>query len=391
MDLNYSASELAFRHEVRSWLWENIPADLREKVQFYEELTKEDLLRWHRILAAKGWIAPAWPIEWGGQDWTAVQHYIFDVEYALAGAPPIPPLARSMCGPILLKFGTEEQKRRFLPRIYSGDDFWCQGYSEPGAGSDLAALQCSAAREADHFVVNGQKTWTTLAHFADWIFCLVRTAPVTTKRQAGISFLLIDMTTPGVSVRPLELMDGGREVNEVFFDNVRVPVENMVHEENRGWEVAKHLLGHERLHNGRIGESRRELLKLKEFAAAIMKNGAPLTQDPRFRDKLSRIEIDLIALEVTNMRFVDQVRRTGKIGADVSILKIKGTEIQQAITELKLDAAGPMGHPTDGTFDPEDRATRAVARRHLNYRKTTIYAGSNEIQRNILAKASLGL
>ena len=390
MDLNYSNDELAFRDEVRSWLSKNLPEDLSEKVARYEHLSRDDLLRWHRILAKKGWVAPAWPKEWGGTGWNVVQRYIFEEELGYAGAPPLVPFGLMMCAPVLLRFGTEAQKQRFLPRIHDGDDFWCQGYSEPGAGSDLASLKTKARRvnggEGDHYVVNGQKTWTTLAHYADWIFCLVRTDLGSGKRQEGISFLLIDMKSPGVTVRPLILMDGAHEVNEVFFDDVKVPAENLVHEEGKGWTVAKYLLGHERMNTGRIGASKRELARLKQFAAAQTKDGRPLIEDPRFRDKLSRVEVELMALEITNLRFLDRMRRTGQPpGADVSMLTIKGTEIQQALTELMMQAAGPLAA---GAPDP---FTAGLAPRYCSYRKTTIYAGSNEIQRNIIAKMTLGL
>ncbi len=392
MDLNYSADELAFRDEVRAWLRANLPADLREKVARYEELAKEDLLRWHRILAKQGWIAPWWPREWGGTDWDVVRRYIFEEECGYAGAPPLIPFGITMCAAVLLEFGTEAQKRRFLPRIYHGDDFWCQGYSEPGAGSDLASLKTRAVREGDRYVVNGQKTWTTLAHFADWIFCLVRTDPAA-KKQEGISFLLIDMKTPGVTVRPLILMDGGHEVNEVFFDDVNVPAENLVHEEGKGWTVAKYLLGHERMNTARIGGSRRELERLKALAARETKDGRPLIEDPRFRDRLTRVEVELMALEITNLRFLDQLRGGRPPGAEVSLLKIRGTEIQQALTELTLDAIGPRAAAVaavDG-FAGFDTEGATIAPRYCNFRKTSIYAGSNEIQRNIVAKMSLGL
>ena len=257
MDLNYSPEETAFRDEVRGWIRQNLPDTLREKVLNYRELSKDELLSWHRTLAKKGWVAPFWPKEWGGTDWTVVQRYIFEEECEAAGCPPVVAFGVRMCAPVLLRFGTPEQKQRFLPRIYNGDDFWVQGYSEPGSGSDLASLKTRAVREGDHYVVTGQKIWTTLGHYGDWIFCLVRTDPNRAKRQEGISFLLIDMRSPGITVRPIVLMDLGHEVNEVFFDEVRVPVENLVHEENKGWTVAKYLLGYERMNTGRIGESRR--------------------------------------------------------------------------------------------------------------------------------------
>ena len=376
MDLNYSSEELAFRDEVRAWLTANLPADLRDKMASYEHLSKEDLVRWHRILAKQGWVAPSWPKEWGGTGWNVVQRYLFEEELGYAGSPPLIPFGLTMCAAVLLRFGTEAQKKRFLPRIYQGDDFWCQGYSEPGSGSDLASLKTKALKSGDHYVVTGQKIWTTLAHYADWIFCLVRTDPGSEKRQDGISFLLMDMKAPGITVRPLILMDGAHEVNEVFFDDVKVPAENLVHEEGKGWTVAKYLLGHERMNTGRIGESKRQLAALKEFSASRR-------NDERFRDRLSRLEIELTALEITNLRFLDRMRRSGQPpGADVSMLKIRGTEIQQGLTELMMDAADPAAN---------DDFSSSIRKKYLSTRKTTIYAGSNEIQRNIIAKMTLGL
>jgi alkylation response protein AidB-like acyl-CoA dehydrogenase len=393
MNLNYSAEEGAFRDEVSDWLRDHLPADLQQKVLEYRHLTRDDLQRWHAILAQKGWVAPSWPSEWGGTDWNVVQRYIFDEACGYAGAPPLVPFGLLMCAPVLFKFGTQAQKERFLQPIYSGDAFWCQGYSEPGAGSDLASLRTTAVRHGDRYVVNGQKIWTTAAHIADWIFCLVRTSPATERKQDAISFLLIDMRTAGITVRPLILMDGEHEVNEVFFDDVEVPVENRVHEEGKGWTVAKYLLGHERMNTARIGASQRELERLKEFASRQRKNGKPLIDDPRFRDKLSRVEIELMALAITNLRFLDQLRSGQTPGAEVSMLKIKGTEIQQALTELMMEAAGPAAQPfaAVGGNDRFDRFIASLAPRYCNYRKTTIYAGSNEIQRNIIAKHALGL
>jgi alkylation response protein AidB-like acyl-CoA dehydrogenase len=391
MDLNYSPEELAFRDEVRSWLQTNLPHDLREKVANYQELSRDDLLGWHRILARKGWIAPEWPVEWGGNDWTVVQRYIFEEECAFAGCPPLIPFGLKMCGPVLHRFGTPEQKQRFLPGIYNGDVFWCQGYSEPGSGSDLASLKTTAVRQGDYYIVNGQKIWTTWGHHADWIFCLVRTDQGA-KKQEGISFLLFDMKTPGITIRPLILMDGAHEVNEVFFDDVKVPAENLVHRENDGWTVAKYLLGHERMGTGGIGGSKRELAKLKALATKEMRNGKPLLEDPRFRDKVSRVEVELMALEITNLRFLDQLRGGRAPGAEVSLLKIKGTEIQQTLTELLVEVMGPLTQPFRAIEAMDfDTSTAALLPRYFNYRKTTIYAGSNEIQRNIIAKATLGL
>jgi hypothetical protein len=303
------------------------------------------------------------------------------------------PFGVRMCAPVLLRFGTDAQKKTYLPRMYNGEDFWCQGYSEPGSGSDLASLKTRAVRQGDHYLVTGQKIWTTLAHYADWIFCLVRTDTKSEKRQDGISFLLIDMKTPGITVRPIMLMDGGHEVNEVFFDAGKVPAENLVHEEGKGWTVAKYLLGYERMGTGNIAVSKRELLRVKDLASKAMKDGKPLLDDPRFRDRLTRVEVELMALEITNLRFLDQLRGGRPPGAEMSLLKIKGTEIQQSLTELMMQTAGPFAQAyrpvdADAAFD---RLTAAFAGRYMNVRKATIYAGSNEIQRNIIAKMTLGL
>ena len=393
MDMNFSATELAFRDEVRTWLAGNLPADLRTKVTQYQEVSRADLIRWHKILAKKGWAVPHWPVEWGGTGWDNTQRYIFDEEFGLAGAPGVAPFGPLMCAAVLMRFGTPEQKQRFLPRIREGDDFWVQGYSEPGSGSDLASLKTRADRQGDHYLVNGQKIWTTLGHFGDWIFCLVRTDSSSEKRQEGISFLLIDMKTPGITVRPLILMDGSHEVNEIFFENVKVPIENLVFEENKGWTVAKYLLGHERMGSARTGALRREMAALQALAERESTEGHSLMQDTRFRDRISRAEIDLEALEITARRFLDKMRITGQPpGADVSMLKIKGTEVQQRITELMMQALGPNAQPfaavDGGAVDPFDSR---MSPRYYNYRKASIYAGSNEIQRNIIAKMTLGL
>ncbi|MGE0796959.1 MAG: acyl-CoA dehydrogenase family protein [Lautropia sp.] len=392
MIVEYSSEEQAFREEVRAWLAANVPEDLKARVLSYGEFSKQELARWHRILAGKGWIAPSWPLEWGGCGWGPMQRYIYEEESAFAAAPPVLNFGIGMCGPVLLQYGTEAQKRRFLPPIYNGDEFWCQGYSEPSAGSDLASLGCRAERQGDRYIVNGQKTWTTFGHYADWIFCLLRTDRAAPRKQEGISFILIDMRSPGIEVRPLPLLDEGHEVNEVFFDNVSVPVENRVGAEGEGWSIAKYLLGHERLNTGRVAISQRELGRIRAMAGQIRPGGGCLLDDVRFRDRLSRLEVDLMALEVTNLRYLDQMRRQGRIGPEVSLLKIQATEIQQRITELMLDAVGPDGERfkpgrdgDGGTFGG------AVAARYLNFRKASIYGGSNEIQRNIYARAVLGL
>jgi alkylation response protein AidB-like acyl-CoA dehydrogenase len=379
MDLEYSAEEVAFRDEVRAWIGRKLPADLKEKVESFAEISKADVLRWHRILAKQGWIAPHWPPEWGGTAWNVVQRFIFEEECGYAGAPQLPGLGLVFCAPVLIRYGTEAQKKRFLPRIHSGEEFWCQGYSEPGSGSDLASLKTRAIREKEHYVVTGQKIWTTQAEWADWMFALVRTGAAGTRPQDGISVLLIDMRSPGVEVRPLRLMDGGYEVNEVFLEGVRVPVENRVHEEGKGWAVAKFLLGYERMNNARVGIAKRTLASLKRLASRQPGSGGPLIDEPRFRDRLSRVEVELMALEITNLRFLDRMRRSGvPPGAEVSMLKIKGSEVHQALSELLLQ----LGEPGDrGPF----------AARYLNFRKLSIYGGTNEIQRNIVAKATLGL
>ncbi len=381
MNLNYSDEEVAFRDMVRAWASANVPADLKAKVDGHAELSKDEVMRWHRILAAKGWIAPHWPPEWGGTGWNVVQRYIFEEECGYSGAPQLPGLSLNFCAPVLIRFGTDAQKKRFLPKIYSGEEFWCQGYSEPGAGSDLVALKTSAVRDGRHYVVNGQKIWTTQAHWADWMVCLVRTDFSCARPQEGITFLLIDMRSPGISIRPLILMDGAHEVNEVFLENVKVPVENLVHEEGKGWTVAKYLLSYERLNSARIGIARRTLAGLKRRASGQLENGRRLIDDIRFRDRIAKIEIELMALEITNLRFVDEMRRTGRTpGPEVAILKIKGAEIHQTLSELMLQAGGPFAQQPG-----------PVGARYLNLRKFTIYGGSNEIQRNIYAKVTLGL
>ena len=398
MDLNYSAQESAFRDEVRAFVRARLPHEISRKVLEHKRLDRDDYLRWQKILHAQGWMAPNWPVEHGGAGWNAVQQHIFDEECAEAGAPRIIPFGVNMVGPVIIAFGNTWQKQHYLPRILSSDDWWCQGYSEPGAGSDLASLKTRAERQGERYVVNGQKTWTTLAQYADMIFCLVRTAS-TGKRQEGISFLLIDMRTPGVTVRPIITLDGEHEVNEVWFEDVEVPVDNLVGEEGRGWTYAKFLLAHERSGIAGVGASKRELRMLKYIASQERRNGRPLIEDPRFRDRIARVEIDLMALEITNLRLLAAEREGRAPGAEVSMLKIKGTDIQQALTELMMDAIGPyaLPHLPDAWGDhwlgehvgPEYAAP--LAARYFNYRKVSIYGGSTEIQRNIVAQHILGL
>jgi pimeloyl-CoA dehydrogenase large subunit len=401
MDLRFSPAENAFRQELRSFFRSAVPESIRNKVSEGRHISKEEWVTAHKALHAKGLAVPHWPKEWGGADWTPVQHYIYTEELQFNGVPQPLPFNVAMCGPVVIAFGTEAQKQRFLTRIASLDDWWCQGFSEPGAGSDLAGLKTSAVRQGDHYVVNGQKTWTTMAQHADWIFCLVRTDPAA-KKQLGISFLLIDMRTPGITVRPIQTIDGGREVNEVFFDDVKVPVENLVGQENRGWDCAKFLLGNERTGIARVGYSKQRVERIKELAGRVMAGDRPLIEDERFREKLAAVEVELKALEMTQMRILsdDRHRKDNTPNPMSSILKIKGSEIQQATTALALEIAGPLALPyqpeheepelghNEPPMDLEWAAPAAPA--YFNYRKVSIYGGSNEIQRNILAKAVLG-
>jgi alkylation response protein AidB-like acyl-CoA dehydrogenase len=395
VDLEYTPEEQAFRAEVRAFVRANLPRDISAKVLHHRRVGKDDYVRWQKILHQKGWIAPNWPVEHGGTGWSAVEQHIFDEECAAAGAPRLIPFGLSMVAPVIMQFGSASQKSHYLPRILSSEDWWCQGYSEPGSGSDLASLKTRAVRRGDHYVVSGQKTWTTLAQYANMIFCLVRTDGEA-KKQEGISFLLIDMHSPGVTVRPLYLYDEEHEVNEVFFDDVKVPVANLVGEEGRGWTYAKYLLGHERTGITGVGASKRELALLKEIAATEHKNGAPIASDVAFRQRLAHAEIDLLALEMTLLRVLSS---RSKPGPEASILKIKGTEVQQALTELMMDALGPGAAPFSreaieeggpaAPLAPEYAAP--LAARYFNWRKASIYGGSNEIQRNIIAQQVLGL
>jgi pimeloyl-CoA dehydrogenase large subunit len=402
MDLRFTPEENAFRDDVRAFMTEKLPASIRNKMIEGRKLNKEDMVGWQRTLNAKGWAVPHWPKQWGGTGWGPVEIYLFRDEMQQAPAPEPLPFGVSMLGPVLIAFGNEAQKKRFLPRIANLDDWWCQGFSEPGAGSDLASLKTTAKRNGDHYVVNGQKTWTTLAQYADWIFALVRTDSAG-KKQEGISFLLIDMKTPGVTVRPIQTIDGGHEVNETFFDDVKVPVENLVGEENKGWDYAKFLLGNERTGIARIGISKSRIRRLKELAALEQANGKPLLADERFRTKIAAVEIELKALEMTQLRVVAAERGrsgTNKPDPASSILKIKGSEIQQSITELLLEVVGPYALPDQIPHDESERWNEppvgpdwggTLAPTYFNYRKTTIYGGSNEIQKQIIAKAILGL
>ena len=398
MDLSFTAAELAFRDEVRAFLAEKLPRDIREKTLEGLHLSREDTIRWQRILHERGWGAPSWPREFGGTGWDPVRQYVFEEEGSAAGAPRQLPFGLKMVGPVIQRFGSTEQQQRFLPRILTGEDWWCQGYSEPGSGSDLASLTTRAERDGDHWVVNGQKTWITLAQHADWIFCLVRTDPAA-KPQAGISFLLVDMRSKGVTVRPIIMLDGGHEVNEVWLEDVRVPVENLVGKENDGWTYAKFLLGHERTNIAGIGASKRELVRLRRIAAAERKHGRPLLEDPHFSARLAQVEIELMALEITNLRVLAAEAERRAPGPEASLLKIKGTEIQQALSELMMQAVGHYALPfrreaMEAGFEgpPVGPAYAApLAATYCNLRKTSIYGGSNEIQKNIITHTILGL
>jgi alkylation response protein AidB-like acyl-CoA dehydrogenase len=397
MNLELSPELRAFRDEVRAFIRAELPADIKDKVQKGLHLDKDDFVRWQKILYRKGWVAPGWPTEYGGTGWSPMQRYIFDDEIGKSGAPRVIPFGLVMVAPVIMKFGTEAQKREHLPKILKSEVWWCQGYSEPGAGSDLAGLKTRAVKEGDHYIVNGQKTWTTLAQHADWIFCLVRTDPAA-KKQEGISFILIDMKTPGVSVKPIVTMDGGAEVNEVFFDNVKVPLSNLVGPENQGWTVAKYLLGHERTNIADIGRAKHQLARVKEIAKAERADGGSLLDDPEFRDRIADVELDLIALDATILRIVAAETSGKPPGAEASLLKIKGSELQQALTELLIEAVGYYGFPynreamehgwNEPPVGPDYAAPLAPA--YFNMRKTTIYGGSNEVQRGILAKFVMG-
>jgi alkylation response protein AidB-like acyl-CoA dehydrogenase len=394
MDLNFTTEELAFRQSTRQWVADNLPTDISHKVRESLRLTRDDMQRWAKILGKKGWLGSGWPAAFGGPGWNAIQKHLFEEECALACAPRIVPFGPVMVAPVIMAFGNPEQQKRFLPGMASGEVWWSQGYSEPGSGSDLASLKCKAERRGDQYIVNGQKTWTTLGQFGEWIFCLVRTSNEG-KPQTGISFLLIDMKSKGVSVRPIVLMDGEPEVNEVWFDNVEVPAENLIGEENKGWTYAKHLLAHERTGIADVNRSKRELERLKRTAKA---EGVYVYDDVRFRDQIALLEVDIVALEMMVLRVLS-LEKSGKQSLDVAgLLKIRGSEIQQRYTELTMLAAGPLTRARiDEAMDAGWQGDLAfnsnilpLAGTYFNMRKTTIYGGSNEVQRNIVAQTVLG-
>src|SRR3984893_17044516 len=396
MDLHFTADELAFRDELRTFFRDNLPGDIRERMRLGHAPTKDDTVAWQRILNPRSWAAYSWPKEYGGPGWTPVQRMIFLEENQLAPAPEVSSFNITMIGPVLIQFGTEEQKQRFLPRAANIDDWWCQGFSEPGAGSDLASLKTAAKRDGDEYVVNGQKIWTSTAHMADWCFCLVRTNPQAAKRQEGISFLLIDMKTPGITVRPIISIDGEHHLNEVFFDDVRVPVSMRVYEENKGWDVAKYLLGNERTGIARLGKSKERVAFSKKMAKEMRANGRPLIEDHEFRRRIATLEVELKSLEITQLRVLS-AQKAGERRQDplTAVLKLKGTELLQATTAPAMDVAGPLAMPDWAdelealSNEPELGpvwATEAT-RSYLFLRAASIYGGTNEIMKNIVSKA----
>jgi len=400
MNIDLTPEEREFQAEVKRFMANRYPEDIRRKRDAGIPLGRDDMVRWQKVLYERGWFAVNWPVEHGGTGWTPVQKYLFGIELAAANAPSIVPFGVKMVGPIIYTFGSEAQKARFLPGILSSDDWWCQGYSEPGSGSDLASLKTRADRDGDHYVVNGTKTWTTLGHYADWIFCLVRTSSDVARRQEGISFLLVDMSTSGVSVRPIITIEGDHEVNEVHFENVRVPLENLVGEEGKGWTYGKVLLQHERTNIAGVPVSQYRLERLKEKAARAAHGGKPLCQDRNFMRKVAALEVELKALEYTELRTLARVRTGSAPGPESSLLKIRGTEVQQALDALMMEAAGYYALPFlpaqyDVEFPVEDRigegAETVTSLQYFNGRKVSIYGGSNEIQKNIIAKHVLGL
>ena len=394
MDINFSAEDVAFRDEVREFFDKEYDIEVsKRQADNHSSDYKSSIVAWQKKLHAKGWIAPDWPVEYGGTGWSSTQKYIYETERGLAGIPDVIPFGLKMVAPVIYTFGTEEQKARFLPRILSSDDWWCQGYSEPGAGSDLAALTTSAEYAGDNYIVNGRKIWTTLAQFADWIFCLVRTSKGV-RRQEGISFLLIDMKSPGITVKPIIAIDGQHSLNEVLFENVLVPTENLIGEQDKGWTYAKALLAHERTGMAEVADSKRMLDQLKLRAAAEVNSGKPMIEDPVFQMRLSDIEMELMALEYTELRVFASMASGGMPGPESSLLKIKGTEISQSIHELQLQLASYYGGALQGELSSEvlghNFATEARGK-YMYGRAATIYGGSNEVQRNVIAKAVLGL
>jgi alkylation response protein AidB-like acyl-CoA dehydrogenase len=398
LDLRFSAEELAFRAEVAAFIDAHLPAGIRRRMEQAAHLEREDIVTWHKILHRQGWAVTNWPVEWGGQGWSPVQRYIFKERLQAAPAPEPLTYNANMIGPVLIAFGTASQKQRFLPAIAALDEWWCQGFSEPGAGSDLASLKTTGRRDGEDYVINGQKIWTSQAQFADWMFCLVRTDPQA-RKQRGISFLLVDMKTPGITVRPIRSLDNSHYLNEVFLDDVRVPASQLVGQENDGWTVAKFLLGNERSGIARVGLTRGRLARARRVASQLQASGRPLIEDARFRERLTAAEIELQALELTQLRAVTGPGDAPEIAAISSILKLKGTELQQNAVELLLEAAGPwsQSHQWTGSGLHEDQDAfdadwaPGIESSYFFARAASIYGGSNEVQRNIIGKSILGL
>lgn len=391
MRLRHSAADEAFRAEVRAFVAAELPDDVRRKVRLGRHLEREDYARWYRLLHARGWVAPHWPVEHGGTGWTPLQRLLFDEEILLGGAPRMIASGIMMLGPMLIRHGSEAQKARFLPPILRSETWWAQGFSEPGAGSDLASLRTKAVRDGDDFIVSGHKVWTSYAQFCDMLFCLVRTR-TEGKPQEGITFLLIDIKSPGVTVRPIRTLDGGADLNEVFLDEVRVPFENLVGEVDRGWTCAKNLLGHERSGIAGVGACKQQLARLKGLAAQVQGDGGPLLQDRDFAAQVHRLEIELLAMEATSLRLLSTPAQGAQALAQTPMLKVRGTELRQSIYRLMLEVAGPealhWGDPADDA-DALDAQLRGLAPNYLDARKFSIYGGTNEVQRNLIAKALL--
>jgi alkylation response protein AidB-like acyl-CoA dehydrogenase len=394
VDINFSAQDLEFRDEVRAFFASEYDAAVAQSLFAGQGSDyKEAIVSWQKKLHAKGWIAPGWPKEYGGTGWSVTQKFIYETERGAAGIPDVVPFGLKMVAPVIYTFGNEEQKAKFLPRILSSEDWWCQGYSEPGAGSDLAALSTTAEYAGDNYIVNGRKIWTTFAQYADWIFCLVRTSKDVRKQQ-GISFLLIDMNTPGVSIKPIPTIDGKHSLNEVLFEDALVPRENLIGEQDKGWTYAKALLAHERTGMAEVADSKRMLSNLKKRAAAEVNGGQPMIDDPVFQMRLSDIEMELMALEYTELRVFASMAAGGMPGPESSLLKIKGTEISQSIHELQLQLAAYYGGALQGELSNQQLGHEFAAEARKSYmygRAATIYGGSNEVQRNVIAKAVLGL
>ena len=398
MELGFTGEDLAFQEGVRDFVRSSLPDDIREKTLKGQSLRPEDQVRWSKILHEKGWIAPAWPEEYGGTNWSATQHYIFNNELSLAGAPDLSPFGLSMVGPVIYTFGTPEQKEQHLPQILKSDIVWCQGYSEPGSGSDLASLKMSAISDGDDYICNGTKVWTTEAHLADWIFCLVRTDG-SGKKQEGISFLLMDMRTPGIEVSPIISIDGGHSVNQVFFTDVRVPKSNLIGEEGKGWTYAKFLLVNERNTIVKVGSKKRMLGKIIKLAGLVEMGGGPLADTPSYRHKIAEAEVALMALEYSELRYLSGQKADHAAGAEASMMKVRATVLQQSMSELFVEIAGYYGLPYDafrdqfGSNEPpvglDDFAGGMAG--HLYGRAATIYGGSNEIQKDVISKLMVGL